>query len=197
MRRGLQLFGIAAVIALTSAGWAQDRDETQVGVAVRRGVSFLKGHQSADGSWPYSGHELGITALAGLALTENGVPIDDKSIQSALSFVRGAAPGNSLTYDLSLSILFLVRVNDKTDVELIRLLGARLVAGQLSTGGWTYSCPLVMQTPPSVRNRSSPPAGNSDGRRPGRLATGPMRTGYGDNSNTQFAVLGIWSAGRA
>jgi hypothetical protein len=179
---------------------AQLDDEGRVQTVVRRGVQFLKGRQNADGSWPYAGHELGITSLAALALIENGVPVQDPAIQNAIRVVRGLSPSNTSTYDISLAILFLVRIGDKEDNELVLDLGARLAGGQLSTGGWSYVCPLVPRPPKpaSVSNapRAAAKAGNV--KRPGRLATGAQRgMAGGDNSNTQFAVLGIWAAGRA
>jgi hypothetical protein len=137
-----------------------------------------------------------MTSLAALALVENGVPVKDAAIQNALNAVREAASTSAFTYDISLAILFLARVGDKGDNELILDLGARLAAGQLSSGGWSYLCPLVARPrAPSVSNAPRSKAGSS--RRPGRLSAGPMPGNYGDNSNTQFAVLGIWAAGRA
>jgi hypothetical protein len=192
--------GLAVLLASVGA-YAQDEDDAQIRNAVRRGVQFLKGQQNPDGSWSYPGHELGITSLAGLALIENGVTVQDPVIQKALKVVRGAAPSNAFTYDISLAILFLVRVADKSDNELILELGERLAGGQLSTGGWTYVCPLVPRPPrPASVSNSPRPSSNSSppAKRPGRLAASVGRSmGAGDNSNTQFAVLGVWAAGRA
>src|SRR5262245_3726208 len=86
MCAGLTVSCLALALAIPATGRAQG-DDAQVRSAVRRGVNFLKGKQSADGSWAYLGHELGITALAGLALAENGVSVEEKPIQNALSFV--------------------------------------------------------------------------------------------------------------
>jgi hypothetical protein len=162
-------------------------------------VQYLKGRQNRDGTWSYAGHELGITSLAALALVENGVAPDDPSIKNALEFVRSSAPSNVQTYDISLAILFLTQVGDNRDKELIQQLGVRLAAGQLISGGWTYVCPLVAPTAPTGGSVTNKPRGNAEaGRRAGRInAGGAGRGGIGDNSNTQFAVLGIWAAGRA
>ncbi len=184
--------GLAAVPAQERAG------DAQISGAIRRGVQFLKNQQRADGSWEYGGHEVGITALVGLALAENGVPATDPVLKQALEFVRTRAPSNFQTYDISLAILFLSRAGESSDTPLILDLGRRLVAGQLSSGGWHYTCPNIPVTPPaSVTN--NPNAKGATARRGGRIQ-GPARapqTGFGDNSNTQFGVLGVWAAGRA
>src|SRR5262245_29921320 len=191
--------GLAVLLGSMNAR-AQDDDDAQIRGSVRRGVQFLKGQQNPDGSWSYTGHELGITALAGLALIESGVKVDDAVIQKAIKVVRGSAPSNVSTYDISLSILFLVRVADKSDNEFIVNLGERLAGGQLATGGWTYVCPIVPRAskPASVSNSPRSSSNPGTAKRPGRLAaSGPRAMGGGDNSNTQFAVLGVWAAGRA
>jgi hypothetical protein len=198
MSRRASIWLVLTIVLCPSFAWAQNADDAQIRAAIRRGVQFLKGRQNRDGTWNYSGHELGITALAALALVENGVAPDDPAIKNAADSVRSAAASNTQTYDISLAILFLTRIGDKNDRELIQQLGARLAAGQLNSGGWTYICPAVASAAPvggSVTNR---PKGNADGRRAGQInAARGARPGIGDNSNTQFAVLGIWAAGRA
>jgi len=151
-------------------------------------VAFLKDRQEPRGNWAYrynQDHALGITALAGLALMENGVEASDPVIGKAAEVVTVLAKRSDQTYDISLAILFLARVqkgqtgpNDK----LIRRLATRLAGGE-SGGMWTYTVPLTDEedgatTQPSNRRRSR------------------SRPREGDNSNTQFALLGLWAAGR-
>ncbi len=195
------------VLAVPAAARAQNAEaDEQIRTAIRRGVQYLKMHQQADGSWNYGGHQVGITALAGLALAENGVTVDDPALKRAYEYVQANAPSNVQTYDISLAILFLVRVGKASDNDLIKGLGARLAAGQLASGGWTYNCPSSVPVPPaaSVTNK---PSAKTDTTKPGAKADAPkragriniappLRAGFGDNSNTQFAVLGIWAAGR-
>lgn len=197
-RRASIWFGLAVLLCPLNS-WAQNPDDAQIRAAIRRGVQYLKGRQNPEGIWNYPGHELGITSLAALALVENGVAPDDPAIKNALEFVRSAAPSNVQTYDISLAILFLTQVGDKRDKELIQHLGARLAAGQLNSGGWTYVCPQVAPAAPIGGSVTNKPKGNAEAsRRAGRInAGGGARAGIGDNSNTQFAVLGIWAAGRA
>ncbi len=198
-RRTIICSCLAAILVPLPASAQNDQSDAQIRAAIRRGVQFLRGHQNGDGHWNYGGHELGITSLVALAILENGVTLDDPAVKNALQYVRTNASQNSMTYDISLAILFLVRVGDPRDRELIHLLGVRLAAGQLSSGGWSYQCPLVMQAPKSSGSVTNSPRNNPDAaRRSGRINIAPgLRPGVGDNSNTQFAVLGIWSAGRA
>ncbi len=87
--------------------------DAEVARAIARGVAFVKAQQEPKGAWSYSfnhDHALGITALAGLALLENGVDRADPAIAAAAEAVRSLAPRSDQTYDLALAILFLARV---------------------------------------------------------------------------------------
>ena len=69
--------------------------------AIARGVAYLKEPQEDRGHWSFSfnhDHTLGITALAGLALLENGVDARDPAIGKATEVVRSlsAAVGPDL-----------------------------------------------------------------------------------------------------
>jgi hypothetical protein len=177
-----------------------DRKDAEITQAIRRGVEYLKSQQQIAGNWSYQNHDVGITALTGLALAENGVPATDPQMKRAYQYVQANAPSTTQTYDISLAILFLVRMGEATDNDLIQQLGARLAAGQLPSGGWSYHCPLVVPANPAASVSNKPPAERAETpRRGGRLnAAKVMRGGaFGDNSNTQFAVLGVWAAGRA
>lgn len=154
--------------------------------AIARGTVFLKDQQTERGEWTYTlnhDHELGITALAGLALLENGVPPTDSSIARADEVVRVLAKRSDQTYDLSLAILFLGRVRKgqtgETDA-LIRRLADRLAGGG-NEGFWGYNVPL---------------AGDDSGPRSAGRLRRFFSSGAADNSNTQFALLGLWAASR-
>ena len=187
---------VAAILAaLGFAGGfparAQDAPpQADIDQAIAAGVAFLRETQGPRGSWTFNfnlQHELGMTALAGLALLENGVPPTDPQIGKAGELVRTLAKRSNQTYDLALAILFLARVPKETagpDDALIQRLAKRLAAGS-GGGTWTYHNPLGDgEEPPESLKRG----------RPGRPRM-PAR-GDGDNSNTQFALLGTWAAGR-
>ena len=171
------LITIISVVILGSEVRAQT--EQEVTESRLKGVEFLKSQQQSDGSWEYEGHPVGITALCTLALIENGVPVNDPQIQKGRQFVIKESDKLKSTYDLALATLLLSRIGDREDKSLIRKYAARLVAGQTSTGGWSYSCPLA-----STSILSNPRA-----RKP--------KVSPGDNSCTQFAVLGLWTASRS
>lgn len=171
-RRWLFLVGITISQFGTSATAAT---QAEIDKAISQGVEFLKGQQADNGMWN-TGHTLGATALATLALLESGVPVNDPAVSRPLNQVRQQIPQNTHTYTVSLAIMLLDRAGDKRDRPLIKSLGERLAAGQTASGGWSYGVP----------DRAATERGNRVIRAGGR----------GDNSNTQFAVLGLWVARR-
>ncbi len=113
--------------------------------AIKKGVEYLMQIQGPEGSWPpHKGgtpggnFPLGYTTLPGLTLLECGVDRKDDRVQKAAEFARTEAKDSYATYQISLTILFLDRLGDPQDVDLIRTLGLRLIAGQRRNGGWTY-----------------------------------------------------------
>ena len=168
---GIVLGGLAAPVQ------AQTFEEIEA--ARVRGVDFLKTQQQEDGSWDFKGHEVGITALCTLALIENGLPISDPIVEKAQRYIVKNYDGVKQTYDITLAILLLSRVGDRDNRKPIRDLAARLVAGQNVDGGWHYSCPAATQSILVDSNERVKP-----------------QPGKGDNSCTQFAVLGLWVSSR-
>ena len=95
--------------------------------------------------------------------------------------VSGAEVGELM---LSSSIFVLLsRFGDRRDKGSIKEFAARLMAGQMDSGGWHYTCPGKKNFD-AEKYLKDP-------------STGPKpKEGYGDNSCTQFAVLGLWVASR-
>lgn len=174
-------FVLVAVLSVIL--WAdnlQAQTDKEVTASRLKGIEFLKSQQKDDGSWEYEGHPVGITALCTLALLENGVPVNDPQIQKGRLFVLKESEKLKSTYDIALGTLLLSRIGHREDKSMIRKYAARLIAGQTTTGGWSYSCPLA--SPSSLNQPRS------------RIKPG---TSPGDNSCTQFAVLGLWTASRS
>ena len=176
-------FAVVCLSALTVVLFANVRPvfsqtDEQVDAARLKAIDFIRKQQETDGHWSYTGHDTGITALCTLALIENGTAIYDPVVEKGYRYVRKNGPERKETYDIALSILLLARVGDRQDRPLIRSLGAKLLAGQLVTGGWTYTCPdvdaSILQDVKKIKRKE----------------------GAGCNSNTQFAVLGLWVASR-
>lgn len=124
--------------------------QSKIDDAVRKGTRFLKSAVEVSANWIEQGaeNEVGYAALPGLALLESGVAANDPVIQKAAAFVRRHSAQLADTYDLGLAVVFLNRLGEVGDKELIRTLALRLVAGQSPAGGWGYKCP-ILETPDS------------------------------------------------
>ncbi len=195
MARYLAIVLAVLCLAAGARGQTQAPRDEEIARAIARGVIFLKAAQGDNGEWRYGEqpqHSLGMTALAGLALLENGIARDAREISKAREIVATQARESNQTYDLALAILFLARCQQtrtRQDDSLIQLLGRRLAHGDHG-GIWDYSVPISEEeaTPES-------PGSRRGGR--GRAARINRNSGgAGDNSNTQFALLGLWAAGR-
>ena len=179
--------------------------EGEIAGAIARGVAYVRETQEPAGHWSFSfnhDHTLGMTALAGLALMENGVDPSDRAIGKATEVVRTLAVRSNQTYDLALAILFLARVQPGSrgsHDDLIRRLAQRLAGGG-PNGVWNYTVPLVHDDETTGSDRA--PSGTATRRSAKSKAKSKSkskskaRPSEGDNSNTQFALLGIWAAGR-
>jgi hypothetical protein len=173
---------LAFILAGAAAAPAYAQSDEEIAAARARGVKYLKEKQKSDGSWDFSGHDVGITALCTIALIENGVPLNDSSVQRGYEYVKKNSNKLKNTYDLSLVIVLFSRFGDRRDKPLIKSYAARLIAGQMDSGGWHYECPGPEIDAEKILRDPS---------------TGPKpKEGYGDNSCTQFAVLGLWVASR-
>jgi hypothetical protein len=146
----LWMFALAAL--LLGADFVQagamplsKEEQARVDRAIDGGVAYLKRSQGQSGSWagPWERHTVGYAALPGLTLVECGVPVDDPVIRRVADAVRRDAPKLDFTYEIALSILFLTRLGEAKDRELIQTLAVRLIAGQMKSGGWSYGCPFV------------------------------------------------------
>ena len=243
-------------------------NQRKINEAIDKGVVFLKNSQMANGTWNNM-HGVGHAAIGGLTLLECNVPANDPAVQRAALFVRSNVGNLNFTYELSLAILFLDRLDDKQnkqqDRTKIQGMAMRLLAGQNDCGGWTYNCPVMTpqemlqlynflqsnkrpnllnplqgkasgaakvepmhdpiqmnnpfqefpvmaQTPgpvpkkgkgqpkmPAIRpdmlqgNLQNLPIVRNQAAQKGQMM---LRRGNGDNSNTQFALLALWTARR-
>ena len=189
-----KLLGALLLAFLAAPAWGAPNplppeDQAKVNQAINKGVLYLRTHVSRDprlrGTWaPSNSHTVGYAALPGLTLLECGVAPNDPQVQAAAAHVRAAMKSGKLdqTYELALSILFLDRLGEASDRALIQSMAARLIAGQTSSGGWSYRCPDL--TPAQTReilltlyNLNPPPPSldptardpNAPGRSPGDL----------------------------
>lgn len=176
---GFCLFwSIPQATAQSAQSTSAAQPDDPVEAARQKALDYIRSKQATDGSWEYASHTVGITALCTLALIENGTAIYDSVVEKGYRYVRKNVTDEKSTYDIALGILVLARVGDRQDRPAIRALGAKLLAGQTTTGGWSYSCPNVDASVLQDLKRLD------------------RKDGPGDNSNTQFAVLGLWVASR-
>ena len=217
MQRAAPLVGL-----LLLAGFARTAETAApaegAAAAVNRGVRALQAltAQPAEGKK----HPVGAIALWGLTLLECDVAASDAGIQNAAAELRTASVDLTHNYSIALAIMFFDRLGDPADAYLIQALGLRMLTGQNHADGWSYQPP-----PPGAdetrrlaawakaRNDAAKKAGGKPGpapkqahalppelaeqwkqfkARPARLDQG----GVGDNSNTQFAVMALWTARR-
>jgi hypothetical protein len=144
-----------------------------------------------------------------------GVPANDPAIERAAAYLRRAAVKEKMNYCISLYILFFDKLGDPEDVPLIEALAVRLLQSQDAQGGWSYNSSDV---PEAEQTRLANLVANhrGGGKRPalprifGQLdpaiqlqirepaseqaGGGEARAPRGDNSNTQFALVGLWVA---
>jgi hypothetical protein len=145
----------------------------EVNRAISAGVKFLAERQRANGSWPDEGGNAptGTTSLVTLALLTAGEKPDSPLIQNALAFLRSVGPQQlNSTYAISLQSMVFAAV----DPELDR---ARLVANV----DWLERAQHKDARRDSMRNWT--------------YSAQPARAG--DNSNTQYALLGLNAASEA
>ena len=170
--------------------------DKEIAAAIARGVAFLKESQSHEGHWDepsQRNHRLGMTALAGLALLENGVARDAARDQQGPRDRRGAGPSvrSDLRHRAGDPVPGAVPARAagrgrRVDPDLGAAAGGR--RSRRESG--TTRC-LAART---RQRRHRPIAPRPGPRRP--PAGSPFFPGQGDNSNTQFALLGLWAAGR-
>lgn len=214
----------APVVLLLSAGAASAADQQAIDAAIQKGVAYLKGQYKnaipAGGDQEVAKFGVGRIAFTGITLLEAKTPVNDPVIQRIAATVRDAAFREVQTYTIALCLLFLDRMEDPADVPLIQMLSVRLLVGQNGQGGWGYECTeAVPQNEEQWLRTQLKGAELVGGNPPGPKGNGPDKPAAGkllpdvekyaaalvnkrnpnkaladDNSNTQFAVLGVWVA---
>jgi hypothetical protein len=186
-----------------------EKEQKLVDAAIDRGVDFLRKVQLPNGSFGNgvpttfgapvlrgSRFPTAFAAFPALAMLECGVPAGDQAVKNAARFVRQSSATLERTYEISLAIVFLDKLGKAEDRPLIRTLGLRLAAGQRHVGGWGYVCPVLTkgQEEKLLKLLSKKKPEENLRRFPLPKDPNSPSLAASDNSNTQFAILGLWAA---
>lgn len=142
--------------------------------AIRSGVKFLADEQQPDGLWKGTSDDTrcGITALATLAMLSAGEAADEPHVASALESLRKfRATQLNNTYNISLQTMAFAAAGLERDSERIADNAAWLVRAQFPRGGVGESVGSWSYTVDHISR--------------------------GDNSNSDFALLGLDAAAQA
>lgn len=163
---------LAAAVLAAPAGVVRAQEapvsSEQVKAAIQKGIAHLRQEQNADGNWSGGGHRGGMTALNLLALINSGVSPNDPTVSKGLEALLNVK--DERTYVVSLKAQVLAAALEGVDEARRETLRKALDAASL----W-----LVKEQLPN-----------------GMWGYGGGR-GRGDNSNTQFALLGLHEAAKA
>ena len=146
--------------------------DEQVDRAIRGAVKFLREQQRADGSWPESDDRFktGTTSQATLALLSAGERPDSPTVRAALDYLRGFGSNDlKSTYEIALQTMVFAAA--EPDVDQLRI---------ASNVTWLGRAQIKPADP--VKWPGSWTYSDS------------KRTRPGDNSNTQYALLGLHAA---
>ncbi|HEV3167847.1 MAG TPA: DUF4159 domain-containing protein [Isosphaeraceae bacterium] len=171
---------IGAVVAAGSTHARAEVTREQVEKAIRHGIAFLQERQEKDGSWP---GQPGTTALAALALMTAGEPATEPHVAKALKQIGEKSPDQlDSTYAVALQMMAFAAADPARYERKIALGVEWLERAQ------------IRDARAMGLNRGQPrrgPVASGLGSWDYKMQHPPM----GDNSNSQYAVLGL-NAGR-
>lgn len=162
---------LALFISSLRGAECADLAENEVKQAIERGKKFLIQEQAQDGSWVAEPEvQVGISSLCVLSLLNSGMTAQDPTIRRGLQYLRSRSQddfgGRNETYQVSLMIMALSAAKEKSDAVRIADLAQRLENGQITSNN-------VGAWSYGLKNVSQ---------------------NLGDQSNTQFAILGLREA---
>ena len=179
MPASIVALAVAATAVLCSSMRADVTGE-EVERAIKAGVGFLRSQQKADGSWTDADAEAytGTTSLVTLALLAAGESPDERPIAAALDYLRKfAVPELKNTYAVALQTMVFAVADPVTDRDRIA-----------ANARWLENAQFK---PRAVIGRRSINAWR------GSWTYSALKARTGDNSNTQYALLGLHAAREA
>ena len=132
-------FALGTLLVVSSTTIAAPADDP-IQTAIKKGARYLQRVHAPNQAYAGGSNGVGGAALAGMALLESGVPENDASLRIITKYLRDSALAQTGTYQISLTIMFLDRLGDRSDQPIIQFLGLRLMTGQGANGGWGYDC---------------------------------------------------------
>lgn len=179
MRR-LVLLALAVPFLLPAPARAEEPLVGKVRTALKKGADYIKAQQKdqGGGKWNWENDTLnllqpgGSSCLAMLALLTAGVPADDPVVKRGMPYIRSVEPRH--TYVVGLQTMVLAELGDVRDLPQIE-----------KNVNWILNAAVT---------------------RGGRLGAGGKLDGWSyaegagnraDNSNTQYALLGLWAGRQA
>jgi hypothetical protein len=170
------LVSLTILAGLFVGNWcAASVTREEVERAIREGVRYLKGLQREDGSWEEVEKDArtGVTSLVTLALLTAGEKPDSPTVAKALGFLRGFGPNDlRSTYAISLQTQVFALAEPERDQLRIAANVDWLERAQIKPGDPQFW--------------------------PGSWTYSDLKnTRPGDNSNTQYALLGLFAASEA
>jgi hypothetical protein len=178
MRRFLLLL-LAVAFFVPAPVRAEEPLVKKVRKSLDLGIDYLKGQQKDQGgAWNWENSNLtilepgGSSCLAMLALLTAGVPVDDPVVKRGLPYVRGLGPKH--TYVVGIQTMILGEIGDPRDLHQIQTNVDWLISSAVTRGGRLGGG--------------------------GKLLGWTYSTNMGDrtdNSNTQYALLGLWAGRQA
>lgn len=160
----------------------------RVNRAVDKGVEFLMGQQTVEGSWPATkemlDHRLGHTALMTLACLKGGITVRDPQIRKAFAWMRTQAL--TKTYDVGVLLMALHALYSTTD--------ERKLVEVDKYGNRKIKDPCLSDMPKADRAWMKKGVDFLLKHQQGGHWRYP-ENGV-DTSNTQYALLGLWAASR-
>ncbi len=181
MIRAFEIAGRAVIAALVFAVGLGVARPAPAGVtreeverAIRDGIRFLKNQQREDGSWSDidGDSRSGMTSLVTLALITAGEPVDSPTIRRSLALLRKLSPDDlRSTYAIGLQTMVFAAAEPDQDRLRIAANVDWLERAQIKPGDNVYWPGTWTYTDGKHRN--------------------------GDNSNTQYALLGLYTASEA
>lgn len=166
---GFRLLLACATIFFSNVARA-DVTAEDVRDAIARATRYLKSQQTVRGGWlERAGQPGGVSALCTLALLEAGEPVDSPAVEKALAYLRALGEPRA-TYTTALQTMVFCTASPDTDRLLIRRNAQWLADHQIPSGPRAGAWTYFSQVSPRTR---------------------------GDNSNSQFALLGLHEAAEA